>query len=131
MIGMTATLKPCGIEGILTSYILNIEQVAASPTTPTARAGSHRRSRFAQQRKEGVMTKYYFASYLSCLGGGSIKFGHCLVSVVDRDLNQIAEMIQSDLGISTPVTILGLKDLTRREYKMLKKEKQPQTEKIR
>lgn len=107
---MTATLKPCGIEGILTSYILNIEQVAASPTTRPVRVG---------RKEEKTMTKYYFISYIHC-NGSATTYGHCIMQVNNSDLTGITREIQKINNFKTLPTIICLKDLSKKEYEMLK-----------
>lgn len=79
-----------------------------SPTTLTARAG----------RKEELMTKYYFISYIFQTGNG-VAYAHCLLKAVDTTLDGMVQMIQESRGCSN-VVILNLKDLSKKEYKMLK-----------
>lgn len=82
---------------------------AASPTTRTARAG----------RKEEKMTKYYFISYIHC-NGNVTTYGHCMMQVCNLDLTGIAQEIQEINNFKTLPTILCLKDLSEKEYEMLK-----------
>ncbi len=67
------------------------------------------------------MTKYYFASYMGIIGCGSTKYGHCILTVKDRNLTEIAEMIAKEDNM-LQATILCLKDLSKEEYKMLTSE---------
>ena len=85
--------------------------MAASPTTRTARAG----------RKEEKMTKYYFISYIY-QNKTQLSYSCCLFKAHDITLNGMAEMIAESRGISDPkqVVILSMKDLTKKEYEMLK-----------
>lgn len=78
--------------------------------TRTARAG----------RKEKKMTKYYFVSYIFNNGNG-VAYSHCLFEAVDITLNGIVQTIQNIRGCSN-VVILNLKDLSKKEYKMLKED---------
>lgn len=64
------------------------------------------------------MTKYYFVSYIHQDGNG-VAYNHCLFKAVDITLNGIARVIQNIRGCSN-VVILNLKDLSKKEYKMLK-----------
>lgn len=65
------------------------------------------------------MTKYYFISYIYC-GEGITTYGDCMASVNNLDLNGITKMIQKANDFKTSPTILCLKDLSKKEYEMLK-----------
>lgn len=65
------------------------------------------------------MTKYYFISYIHC-NGGTTTYGHCVMLVNNTDLNGILRAIQRSQDFKTLPTILCLKDLSKREYEMLK-----------
>ena len=64
------------------------------------------------------MTKYYFISYIF-QNGNAVAYNHCLFEAVDITLNGIARVIQKTRGCSN-VVILNLKDLSKKEYEMLK-----------
>lgn len=64
------------------------------------------------------MTKYYFISYIFQANNG-VAYAHCLFKAVDITLNGIAQAIQESRGCSN-VIILNLKDLSKKEYEMLK-----------
>jgi len=64
------------------------------------------------------MTKCYFVSYIFQTDNG-VAYAHCLFKAVDITLNGIARVIQESRGYSN-VVILNLKDLSKREYEMLK-----------
>ena len=67
------------------------------------------------------MTKYYFVSYM-CQINSQLNFSSCLFKSHDITLDGMAEMIAESRGISDPkqVVILSLKDLSKKEYEMLK-----------
>lgn len=65
------------------------------------------------------MTKYYFISYIVCNCNVTI-FGHCMMTVNNLDLTGITREIQKVNNFKTLPTILFLKDLSKKEYEMLK-----------
>lgn len=65
------------------------------------------------------MTKYYFISYIHC-NGNATTCGHCLMTVSDTDLTGIVREIQKINNFKTLPTIICLKDLSKKEYEMLK-----------
>lgn len=65
------------------------------------------------------MTKYYFVSYISC-DGNATTYGHCMVRVCNLDLTGKIREIQKINNFKTLPTILCLKDLSKKEYEMLK-----------
>lgn len=66
------------------------------------------------------MTKYYFVSYLYVHKDGcSHSYGHCIVTAVNKTLNELANMVQETLNLPMRPTILCLKDLSKEEYEML------------
>lgn len=67
------------------------------------------------------MTKYYFVSYM-CQINLQLNYSGCLFKAHDITLDGMAEMIAESRGISDPeqVVILSLKDLSKKEYEMLK-----------
>lgn len=71
------------------------------------------------KKKESAITKYYFVSYIH-YDESSATLGHCMMLVKTLDLNGIARMIQKTNDFKTLPTILCLKDLTKKEYEMLK-----------
>lgn len=65
------------------------------------------------------MTKYYFISYIHC-NGNVTSYGHCLMMVNNTDLTGISQELQKINNFDTLPTILCLKDLSKKEYEMLK-----------
>lgn len=65
------------------------------------------------------MTKYYFISYIAC-NGNVTTYGHCMMTVNNLDLTGIVREIQKVNNFKTLPTILCLKDLSKKEYEMLK-----------
>lgn len=65
------------------------------------------------------MTKYYFISYIHC-NGNATTYGHCIMQVNNSDLTGITREIQKINNFKTLPTILCLKDLSKKEYEMLK-----------
>ena len=65
------------------------------------------------------MTKYYFISYM-CQTGAQILNRHCLYKAVDQPLYEICnDIAEINNTTSESVVITCLKDLTKKEYKML------------
>lgn len=72
------------------------------------------------------MTKYYFISYLGTNNLGALVYGNCTAIINNASVLEIGEMIQKKNGFKSPATLLCLKDLTKKEYEMLKgDEEQP------
>lgn len=65
------------------------------------------------------MTKRYFVSYIHCSGNVTI-YGQCMIMVNNTTLTGIAQEIQKINNFRTLPTILCLKDLSKKEYEMLK-----------
>lgn len=65
------------------------------------------------------MTKHYFISYICCNGNVTI-YGHCMMTVNNLDLTGITREIQKINNFKTLPTIICLKDLSEKEYEMLK-----------
>lgn len=65
------------------------------------------------------MSKYYFISYIAC-NGNVTTYGHCMMTVNNSDLTGIVQEIQKVNNFKTLPTILCLKDLSKKEYEMLK-----------
>lgn len=70
-------------------------------------------------KTEVAMKKYYFISYLRS-AGNAITYGHCMMMAKDSSLNDIAKEVASMNGWDNPVVITCLKDLSKKEYEMLK-----------
>ena len=65
------------------------------------------------------MTKYYFISYL--MSQDAIKtYGCCIMAVKDKSLIEIGGELASMNGWDKPAVITCLKDLSKKEYEMLK-----------
>lgn len=65
------------------------------------------------------MTKYYFISYICC-NGNVTTYGHCMMTVNNLGLTDIVREIQKVNNFKFLPTILCLKDLSKKEYEMLK-----------
>ena len=69
------------------------------------------------------MTKYYFVSYLMSQDA-TMTYGCCVMAVKNKSLKEIAAELASMNGWDKPVVITCLKDLSKKEYEMLKGENQ-------
>lgn len=65
------------------------------------------------------MTKHYFVSYIHS-NNNVTTYGHCMMHVNNLDLTGILLEIQKINNFQKLPTILCLKDLSKKEYEMLK-----------
>lgn len=69
------------------------------------------------------MTKYYFISYFGTNKDGQL-YGHCTMEVKNLNLYGIKQRIASGNDLIGMPIILCLKDLSKREYKMLSRKEE-------
>lgn len=65
------------------------------------------------------MTKRYFVSYIHC-NVNATTYGHCIMQVNNGDLTSIIYTLQEANNFDTLPTIICLKDLSKKEYRMLR-----------
>ena len=66
-----------------------------------------------------TMNKYYFISYIAADRGYLVTYGHCVMTVKCLTLDAIAKKIAEVNGFSNPVSIICMKDLSKKEFEML------------
>lgn len=74
---------------------------------------------YQNQRKDVAMTKYYFISFIHNDESGTT-YGNCLMKAHNLDLTKIAWRLQTHHKFKNMPIILGLKDLSKKEFEMLK-----------
>ncbi len=68
------------------------------------------------------MTKHYFVAYQGHDKKGNLISGHTLIRATDASLNGISKYIASANDLDGDVVVTCLKDLSKKEYEMLKGE---------